>query len=161
MSMLFFLLSIFWYLKVELYVAAVGMSSARSHGEPWEQENPSLVTNHSSLEPSHQLLAPGFWSLFYYLSFMAFILAMLGKGSAAVLPALILGIICWRRKLTKWDFLRIMPFFVVAAVLSLVNIWFQNRYVGEAIRDAGFLERILGAGVLVWFYLYKALFPRI
>ena len=84
---------------------------------------------------------------------------MLSKGSTAVLPVLLLGIIWWQRKLTKWDFLRTALFFIIAAALTLVNIWFQRSDVGEIIRNAGFLERLLGAGSVVWFYLYKALLP--
>jgi protein O-mannosyl-transferase len=129
MSMLFFLLSILWYLKADMLLS------------PRQCHFSEITARH--------------W---YWLSFTAFVWAMLSKGSAAVMPALILGIIWWRRKLTKQDFLRTMPFFAIAVALTLVNIWFQRHDV-ENIRDAGFLERLLGAGAVVWFYLYKALLP--
>ncbi|MGA2796855.1 MAG: tetratricopeptide repeat protein [Thermoguttaceae bacterium] len=147
LTMLFFLLSILWYLKADMHKAIAGIAPARSHGEPWE-----LDKIRSPLSIPH---AP----LWYRLSLAAFMLAMLSKGSAAVLPVLLLGIIWWRRRLTKRDCLRTAPFFIVAAVLTLVNICFQSRDVGESIRYAGFLERLLGAGVVIWFYLYKALLP--
>ena len=86
-------------------------------------------------------------------------LAMLGKGSAAVLPALLLGILWWLRSLTRRDLLRIAPFFLLAVVLTVVNIWFQTHGKDIEIRNAGFAERLLGAGGVVWFYLYKALLP--
>ncbi len=38
MAMLFFLLSILWYLKADMPTAIVGMAAARSHGGPWERE---------------------------------------------------------------------------------------------------------------------------
>jgi protein O-mannosyl-transferase len=141
LSMVSLLLSILWYLK-----------ALRSHGGPWEreQETSSGVTHPSSFIPHPS---------FYFLSLAAFLLAMLGKGSAAVMPALVLVITWWMRKLTVREFLRTAPFFAVAVVLSVVNIWFQNREVGETIRDAGLLERVLGAGGVVWFYLYKAFWP--
>jgi tetratricopeptide (TPR) repeat protein len=130
LSMLFFLLSILWYLKAEMYSSSGQYQSCHTGAKRW-----------------------------YWLSFAAFVWAMLSKGSAAVLPALLLGIIWWRRRLTKRDFLRTAPFFAIAVALTLVNIWFQRSDVGDNIRDADFLERLLGAGTVVWFYLYKALLP--
>ena len=96
----------------------------------------------------------------YALSLAAFILAMLSKGSAAVLPVMLLGIIWWRRgRVIKWDVVGTAPFFVAAVGFTLVNIWFQTHGSGEVIRNAGFVERVLGAGGVVWFYLYKAVLP--
>jgi tetratricopeptide (TPR) repeat protein len=149
LSMLFFLLSILWYLKADMHTAIVGMAPARSRKGPWVREKTFLSF----------ILHPSSCHFWYWLSFAAFVSAMLSKGSAAVLPALVLGIIWWRRRLIKWDLLRTAPFFIVAAALSLVNIWFQNRDFVESIRDAGFLERIMDAGAVAWFYLYKALLP--
>ena len=57
-----------------------------------------------------------------------------------------------------WDF-GTLPFLLVAVSLGIVNIWFQTHGTGEVIRNANFLERLLGAGGVVWFYLYKALLP--
>ena len=54
-------------------------------------------------------------------------MAMLSKGSVAVLPVLLLGIVWWLRTLTRWDLVRIAPFFLVAAVLAGVNVWFQTH----------------------------------
>ncbi len=84
---------------------------------------------------------------------------MLSKGSVAVLPVLLLGIIWWLRPLTRRDLLRIAPFFLVAVVLAAVNMWFQTHGTEVVIRTASFAERLLGAGGVVWFYLYKALLP--
>ncbi|MGA2797914.1 MAG: tetratricopeptide repeat protein [Thermoguttaceae bacterium] len=138
LCMLFFLMSILWYIQFDELV------------RPWLAAK--QFTTHRPPSTAHCFL----W---YWLSLAAFVWAMLSKGSAAVLPALVLGIIWWRRKLTRRDFLRTAPFFAIAVALTLVNIWFQRNDVGEVIRDAGFLERLLGAGALVWFYLYKALLP--
>ncbi len=84
---------------------------------------------------------------------------MLSKGSVVVLPVLLLGIIWWLRPLTRLDLVRTAPFFLVAVVLAAVNVWFQTHGSGEVLRSASFLERLLGAGGVVWFYLYKALLP--
>ena len=95
----------------------------------------------------------------YWLSLLAFILAMLSKGSVATLPLVLLGIIAWHRRPKPADLLRLAPFFIVAGVLAAVDVWFQRHGMPEVIRSAGFLERLLGAGAVIWFYLAKALWP--
>jgi tetratricopeptide (TPR) repeat protein len=97
----------------------------------------------------------------YWLSLLALVLGMLSKGSVAVLPVVLLGLIAWRRPLRAGDFLRVAPFFAVAGVLTLVDIWFQGHHLAaaETIRRTGGLERLLGAGAVVWFYLSKAMLP--
>jgi tetratricopeptide (TPR) repeat protein len=105
-----------------------------------------------------RLYRPGA-GLGYALSLGAFVLAMLGKGSAAVLPLLLLLLVFWRwRRLGRSDLVRVVPFLVVGALLVLVNIWFQTHGRGS-FREASVLERVLGAGGVVWFYLGKALLP--
>ena len=52
-----------------------------------------------------------------------------------------------------------IPFFVVAAVLTIANIWFQSHDLQQLVRHATFLERLLGAGATIWFYLSKAILP--
>ncbi len=98
-------------------------------------------------------------ALWYGLSFVCFILAVLGKGSVVILPALLLLILLWRRRLVIGDFLRTAPFFVAAAGLGWVNVWFQTHGVHDVGRHANFVERLLTAAGAVWFYLYKALLP--
>lgn len=121
LSMLFFLLSVLWYLKAD------GESTAQK------------------------------W---YWLSLGAFLLAMLSKGSVAVLPALLLVIAWWQRgRIMKRDLARLAPFFVIAIVLALVNVWFQTHGRAVVLRDATFIQRLLGAAAAVWFYLYKAVLP--
>jgi tetratricopeptide (TPR) repeat protein len=94
-----------------------------------------------------------------WLSLAAFVLAMLAKGSVAMLPFVLLGITAWRRPLTRGDWLRIAPFLAVSAVLVVVNLNFTVRAADAVARAAGLGERLLGAGAVVWFYLYKAWIP--
>jgi tetratricopeptide (TPR) repeat protein len=94
----------------------------------------------------------------YVGSLVTFTLAMLSKGSAAVLPLLLVGIIRWLRPLTKRDVARLAPFFAVCVVLVPVNVWFQARLETD-LSAAGPIERLLAAGAIVWFYLAKALVP--
>jgi protein O-mannosyl-transferase len=135
LAMLFFLLSILWYLKNEI---------------------PSVQKHLHTIPYS---LSPVSLSVWYWLSLLSFLLAMLSKGSVAVLPILLLGIVWWLRPLTKRDFVRTAPFFAVAVGLAYVNVWFQTHGSETVIRSATFLERLLGAGTVVWFYLYTALLP--
>jgi len=129
LAMLFYLLSVRWFLET-------GTGAAADPGE----------------RPAHS-------RRWYGLSLFAFVLAMLSKGSVATLPLVLAGIVAWRRRLTRTDLLRLAPFFAVAAALAAVDVWFQRHGMPEVIRSAGFLERLLGAGAVVWFYLFKALWP--
>lgn len=95
----------------------------------------------------------------YWMSLAAFVLAMLSKGSVAILPLLLLGILGWLRPLAWRDLIRTAPFFLVSALLVLVNVWFQARATAVEGHTIGLVERLLGAGTVVWFYLYKALLP--
>ncbi len=131
LAMVFFLLSIWWYLKEE------DEKSRRAE----EQARGRL----------------GIW---YWMSLLAFLLAMLSKGSVAVLPGLLLAIVWWRRKrIDVWDVLRTVPFFLIAGGLAYVNVWFQKHGNDVVLRSADFLQRLAGAGAVVWFYLAKALAP--
>ena len=96
---------------------------------------------------------------FYLLSLGAFALAMLSKGSAAVEPLILAGLVAWRRKFLPGDLLRLAPFLALGAILAGVDIWFQRHGTGAVFRSAGPLERILGAGAVVWTYLGHAVWP--
>ncbi|HEY4760081.1 MAG TPA: tetratricopeptide repeat protein, partial [Thermoguttaceae bacterium] len=144
LAMLFFLLSILCYLKMEI------QSSSSQNG---------IDRIASPLAPFPSPLATRHSPLWYWLSLVAFLLAMLSKGSVAMLPVLLLGIIWWLRPLTRWDLVRTAPFFVVAVVLTVVNMRFQRHGADEVVRNVDFAQRLLGAGGVVWFYLYKALLP--
>ncbi len=143
MAMLFFLMSILCYLRQ--FSLNCSDNAQRSRHSP-------------CADPAHGVrgLLIGRW---YWLSLAAFVLAMLSKGSVTVLPLLLLGIVWWLRPLTRWDLIRAAPFFLVAVVLAGVNVWFQTHGAGNEIRIASFAQRLLGAGGVVWFYLYKALLP--
>ncbi len=95
----------------------------------------------------------------YALSLACFVLSMMGKASSALLPVVLLVAIAWRRPLRRDDFLRVLPFALVSAVFSGISALLQHRAIGAAVRDAGWVERALGAATAVWFYLGKALVP--
>ncbi len=96
----------------------------------------------------------------YAASWLCFLLAMLSKGSVALLPLVLVLIVWWKRRaIGLTDLVRIIPFLLLAAALTLVNIWFQQKSAGGVVRNAGLCERIADSGVVVWFYLSKALLP--
>ena len=98
----------------------------------------------------------------YWLAIVLFLLALLSKTSVVMLPVVLLGIEWWRKGRIRWpDIRRTLPFFTLAALLSLVTIWFQhNRAIGdELIRADNLAGRAAVAGRAVWFYLGKALMP--
>ncbi len=139
LATLFFLMSVLWYLRDE---------EARGTGE-------NDINARKGTEKTRNRHVLGGW---YWLSALAFVLAMLSKGSAAILPVVLLGFILWRRKARLGDLLRLAPFFLIAAALTVVNISTQHATVAY-MRNAGFAERVAGAGTIVWFYLSKALLP--
>lgn len=95
----------------------------------------------------------------YWLSLAAFVAAMLSKGSVAILPLVLVGIIAWLRPLTRRDLVRVVPFLLVTAVLIPVNMWFQSRFTNQVVPAMDLVERVLRAAAVTWFYLYKALLP--
>ena len=96
----------------------------------------------------------------YALSLLAFVLAMLSKGSAGSLPPILLLVAYWKHgRLTKHDLLRAAPFFGLALLLTIFMMWFWREKAPVLDRGAGAVERVLGAGAVIWFYLYKALWP--
>jgi len=95
----------------------------------------------------------------YWISLALFLLAMLSKGSVAVLPVMLLGVIWWQRPLVRRDFVRTAPFFLVAITMIAVTMWFQARGVADDAAAPSLIERLLGAGAVVWFYACKAIAP--
>ena len=102
-AMLFFLLSILWYLKY-IYLAC----RPTDHVPHGASRRPAAVEHSTVHNPPSNVHCPATTALrpvsatrcytWYCLSLAAFVLAMLGKGSTAVLPALVLGIVWWKRR---------------------------------------------------------------
>jgi protein O-mannosyl-transferase len=137
LALFFALLSVLWYLNSDVF------------------QTPGDVPSGRAAPARH------FRWRWYGVSLAAFLLAMLSKGSVAILPLELLLIIWWLRgKIDGADALRLAPFFLIAVVLTAVNVWFQTHGATDtALRNIPFVQRLLGAAGTVWFYLGKVLLP--
>jgi protein O-mannosyl-transferase len=98
----------------------------------------------------------------YLASVFFFLLALLAKTQVVFLPVVLLLYEWWRqgnhatavpRNVLREKFIAMWPFFLIAIVLGLVTIWFQNRGIGEEeIMLGGFGRRLANAGLAVWWY---------
>jgi protein O-mannosyl-transferase len=104
----------------------------------------------------------------YIASLVFFLLALLSKTQAVFLPVVLLLCAWWRgwRSETaktvsfRHEVIRTCPFFLMAAVFSLVTIWFQNRGIGdEEIVIGSIIRRFANAGMAVWWYAGKVFVP--
>jgi hypothetical protein len=95
-------------------------------------------------------------------SLTAFFLALLAKSSVAVLPAVLLLFVWWRRgRVTRRDLARCMPFFILAVLMALAAVAIQSRAVrgGVGVIHDSLWVRLLGGSWAVWFYFGKILLP--
>jgi protein O-mannosyl-transferase len=130
LSMLFFLVSVLSFLRSGLWSTRESGERAWNWGDGW-----------------------------YWISLVAFALGMLSKGSIAMLPVVLVGLLAFRGDRAFRRYVPLAPFFAVAGAFVLVDIWFQGHHLTQMIRHVDFLGRLLGAGAVVWFYLLKALLP--
>lgn len=98
----------------------------------------------------------------FTLSLVAFVLALLAKTTVVVLPVVLLLTLWWKRgEFTVRDLVRTSPHFALALGFGLLTVWFQQHQTlaGFSLAPEGFGTRLAGAGIAVWFYLGKALWP--
>src|SRR5438874_5976048 len=98
----------------------------------------------------------------YVASLVFFALALLSKTQVVFSPFVLLLCAWWRDKKRpgnrsnanfRRDAIRSWPFFLIAIVLGLVTMWFQNRGIGEEEIVIGSLpRRFVNAGMAVWWY---------
>lgn len=91
-----------------------------------------------------------------------FLAAMLCKSTVVMLPGVLLLYCWWKRGgVSRRDLWSAIPYAVIAVALGCVTVWFQEtRAIGaDRIVAGGILSRFVGAGVDVWFYLWKFIAP--
>jgi protein O-mannosyl-transferase len=95
------------------------------------------------------------------LSLGLFFLSTLAKGMMLTLPVVLLACAWWQRgRIDRRDVLRVLPFFIVAAVMAAVEVFMQHSGSGDVvIRSDGIFGRAAVAGCAVWFYFWKLLWP--
>jgi len=89
---------------------------------------------------------------------------MLAKSSVVMLPVVMLLYVWWRRGRIGWrDIWNSAPFFLVSLILGLVTLYFQHsRAIGnELIPIGGIDSRFAIAGMAIFFYLSKILWPAL
>ena len=140
LSLVFFLASIYWYLRAEEKAVAEKPAADNSATETPSAPPPSTTR-------------------FYVFSVVLFLCGLLSKTSVVVLPPILLGL-AWARRgtVTRQDIIRTVPFFILSFAFGLVTIWFQTNKAIAAESDP-VLVRLLGGGWAIWFYLLKAFAP--
>jgi Flp pilus assembly protein TadD len=98
----------------------------------------------------------------YLGSLVFFVLSLLSKTQIVFLPVVLLLCAWWRDKQHpenrsgmnfRRDVIRLAPFFLMAILLGLVTMWFQNRGIGEEqIITGSFPRRFVNAGMAIWWY---------
>ena len=109
----------------------------------------------------------------YSASLVAFLLALLSKTQVVFLPVALLLCAWWRNSPVdskrqgkgnplrfQREIVRTVPFFLIAIVLGLITIWFQNRGIGEEEIILGpFTRRLTNAGMAIWWYAKQVFAP--
>lgn len=102
--------------------------------------------------------------IFYWWALVLFLAAMLAKSSAVMFPVVMLLYVWWLRDRIVWrDLWNAAPFFLVSLILGLVTLYFQHsRAIGnEPIPIGGLDSRFAIAGMAIFFYLSKILWPAL
>jgi tetratricopeptide (TPR) repeat protein len=92
-----------------------------------------------------------------------FLLALLSKTVTATLPASLLVVFWWQRCRLDWkrDVRPLIPWLVIGAAAGLFTVWVERKYIGAEgpALAMPLLERFLLAGRVIWFYLWKLVWP--
>lgn len=100
--------------------------------------------------------------LFYGLSILFYILALLSKSSVIVLPLVIAAIQFVRGRPWNREFiLSLLAFIFLSCLSALVSIYFEEHYIGTHPHyfDRTFLDKVLVASTIPFFYLKQFIFP--
>ena len=98
----------------------------------------------------------------YALSFVLFTGAVLAKSVTAALPAALLVVLWWQRRLAwRRDVQPLIPFFAVGIAAGLTTAWFERTLNGAqgAEFQLTIADRVVIAGRAAWFYTAKLAWP--
>ena len=100
---------------------------------------------------------------YYVGALLCALLAILSKPSTVMLPIALALCAWWQRRRFGWrDLLPLVPFFALSAVVAGWTIWEQRVHSGArgAEWNQNFVERLVIAGCVPWFYLGKLFWPH-
>ena len=98
----------------------------------------------------------------YFFGLSFYIAALLSKSVVCSLPAALLLIVWWRKgTISHRDIISLIPFFIFGLVSGLSTAWLEHYHVGAqgAEWNYGWLERLLTASRIIWFYAGKLIYP--
>ncbi len=99
----------------------------------------------------------------YIIALVFFVAALLSKGAAVMLPVVIVFCRLWLHHPWKaFDTIRLIPFFLIALANAGITVWFESYAFGaqSSSPEFNFLERILNAAFVCYFYLNKLIWPH-
>ena len=93
-------------------------------------------------------------------SIVLFLMAGLSKGSVVTLPVVLAGCILWMdRRVTSRDILWLVPFFVIASIISCLTIHYQEQAIDYGLPGFTLVSRAARAGYVPWLYLRELFLP--
>ncbi len=97
----------------------------------------------------------------YSLAILAFLLSALSKGEALTLPIVLLALAWWRHgRIGREDIRRLLPLVFIAICMAGVEVWSQHSLdSASGCGSDGFFSRSAIAGMAVWFYFGKFVWP--
>jgi len=98
----------------------------------------------------------------YFTALGLYLCAVLSKTVAVSMPFITLVLIWWKNKrISLGVLLRMIPLIIIGAAAGLITVWMEKHRVGAAGMPwrLSWLERILLAGRVWWFYIFKTIFP--
>jgi tetratricopeptide (TPR) repeat protein len=99
----------------------------------------------------------------YAIALVLFALALGAKSVTATLPAALLVLLWWRQGKLAWrrDVLPLVPWFALAIISGLLTAWVERTVIGADGADfsLSFVQRVLLAARVIWFYTGKLLWP--
>lgn len=99
----------------------------------------------------------------YLLALLLFVCALLSKTVTAVLPAVLLILVWWKRGGVEGRDLRpLVPLGLLGLAFGSMTAWMEVHHVGASGSEwnLGALERVLLAGQVPWFYAGKLAWPH-
>jgi tetratricopeptide (TPR) repeat protein len=100
----------------------------------------------------------------YGLSLFWAAMAMASKSSTVVLPVVLCLCVWWRDGCWDWrNVTRVLPFVLLALAASALSIWTQKLQLAQLTDPQwarSWPERVVTAGVAIWFYLGKLIWPQ-